>query len=195
MCSREGVMHCIEEKQAQTHTPETPKETEPEYDSGLNEELVSKYNSLTDLYEHCIGQIETAYSKVNLINDQRTLYTYDEDVLKCVEAYEDKATGLGEYIEDNNDKLYPADVKAVRNNVLTQINNIRSYSSQYLEASQNRHYYIHGEYQTNQLVDLVGLVGNTAGSIGQGDPISTAQNLLDLYDWWYYNGGVVDTGW
>ncbi len=150
---------------------------------------------VTEEYSYCINFIKDKTSKVNQVRDQGTLYQFDGDVKNCLNEYLIRAKTFTQLIQDNPEQITSQSREKVQSQILSQVKNLKSLSNNYIQLSSNRHYYIHQRYQVNSLMDLGKIIGETAGAIASEDPEGTINSLSNLYDWWYYNGGVIDTGW
>ncbi|PIN91286.1 hypothetical protein COU57_01255 [Candidatus Pacearchaeota archaeon CG10_big_fil_rev_8_21_14_0_10_32_14] len=157
--------------------------------------IKSQGKLVSEEYSYCINFIRAKTIKVNEVRDQSTLYQFDGDVKNCLNEYLLRAKTFTQLIQENPKQLTPEFKEKIQSQILTQITNLKLLSNNYIKLSSNRHYYIHQMYQVSSLIDLGKIIGETAGTIASEDPEGTIDSLSSLYDWWYYNGGVIDTGW
>ncbi|MEK6858496.1 MAG: hypothetical protein AABX53_01130 [Nanoarchaeota archaeon] len=179
----------------QPSQPVVPKQVHPSLTTEERDEINAQISIVQERYDYCVKYVKEKTKLVPYIRDQATLYLYDGDVKNCVNEYLIQAKTLSELVIQKKEKISRADGERVKNSILTQANYLRPLSQNYLQLSEQRHYYIHGVYQTQQLINLAQIIGETAGAVSEGDAIGTVSSLQSLYEWWYYNGGVIDTGW
>jgi len=146
-------------------------------------------------YNTCVSLIKDKSSKINEVRDQSTLYQFDGDVNDCLKEYLSNAKEFTQVIKDNPGQITQNSLINIQNRLISNSNYLKQISQQYSSASSQRHYYIHGVYQVNSLIQLGQIIGETGSAISSGDAVDTINSLQSLHDWWYYNGGVIDTGW
>lgn len=169
--------------------------SEPVYDASKAAAIFDQAELAHAMYQKCSERLVEYNSKVHLVRDQGTLYQWDGNVNNCLEEYIGRSQTLAEMIRQDAKHVSQQDLQYIRTITLQSSQNLRQLSTQYSQLSATRHQYIHHTYQTNSLIDLGILIGETAGAISAGDAPSAIGSLSDLYGWWYYNGGVIDTGW
>jgi len=146
-------------------------------------------------YNQCTSLVKDKYSKINQVRDQSTLYQFDGDVRDCINEYLIKAKEFIQIIQDNPGQVTHNSLTSIQKQLISNSNYLKQISQQYSSASSQRHYYIHGAYQTNSLIQLAEIIGETSGAVASGSPIDTINSLQELSDWVHDNGGVIDTGW
>lgn len=167
--------------------------------NNFNQEIFNniqvKGEETSKTYNRCTSLIKDKYSKINLVRDQSTLYQFDGDVRDCINEYLMKAKEFIQIIKDNPGQITHNSVTSIQNQLISNSNDLKKISQQYSSVSSQRHYYIHGVYQTNSLIQLAEIIGETSGAVASSSPIDAINSLQELSDWVHDNGGVIDTGW
>ncbi|MFA6462032.1 MAG: hypothetical protein WCV90_07245 [Candidatus Woesearchaeota archaeon] len=165
------------------------------FNQDIFDNIQVKGEETSKAYNQCTSLIKDKYSKINLVRDQSTLYQFDSDVKDCIKEYLIKAKEFTSIIKDNPSQITPNSIINIQSSLISQSNYLKQISQQYSLVSSQRHYYIHGIYQAKSIIQLAQIIGETSSAISSGSPIDAINSLQELNDWWYYNGGVIDTGW
>jgi len=188
-------------------TQETPQTTKiisapqanappaPIYDEQKYLAIKAQAQSTYDAYASCYNKLNEYTAKIGAVRDQGTLYQWDGNVNDCTKEYLSRAKILTELVQRDASQITPDSRATIRQGVISEVSTLRTLATRYGQLSSSSHYGIHRTYQTNALIDLVQLIGTTTGAVSNGNAADTITSLGDLYDWWYYNGGVIDTGW
>lgn len=188
----------------QIHNVPTSREIEnrvliTEIETTFNQEaydgIVSAGEKVTAQYKYCGKFISDKYSKIPYVRDQATLYQFDGDVNNCLKEYISNANDFTTRIRETPALITKESQVKIRNQLLQEVIILKKISDAYGSSSSKRHQYIHSQYQTNSLIELSIIIGTFAQHAANEDIQGSFESLGDVYDWWYYNGGVIDTGW
>jgi len=186
--NKQEFFSTIKKEEEATNNQKEPTLSVDELDT-----ITSHAKLVNQRYQECFSFIQDGISKVERIRDQATLYQYDDRVNNCVKEYLKQAGLFSQLVSSHKDKMSLSELREL--SLMNQARSLQTIARKYAQLSQNRHHYIHGTYQTQQLITLGILISQTTVAVASEQPSETIQSLQALHEWWYHNGGVIDTGW
>jgi hypothetical protein len=185
----------FDEKPISENEINTISEIPSEFDEEVYNQIVEQSEKVYENYKNCYNIIAEKGNKINAVRDMKTLSIFDGYVKDCVATYLTDAVIFTNLINENPNILTSESKIAIQKEVLDEVSNLKTMSIKYSQLSNNRRNYIHNGYQTKALINLGTLIGEGVASVSKGDVVDSITSLYELEQWYYYNGGTINTGW